>query len=335
MGELERMRRRGWLGFLLRPPQDPGPDSSEGAGAERSDAVGSGPGAEAAEAGAAGRPRRNAGRGPGFFRVREPLAPQWRILLSLLPFVAFSAWWVWATAGESPEMRRISPYALPSPGDIGEFLPSLWYDSALMRNILVSLARVGAGFAFAAAIALPLGVAMGSFTRIGATFSLVETVLGYLPIAAIVPLTMAWWHSGEEQKVGFLALATFAYLLPLIVRHVRKVDHQYLLAAYAQGATPWQVVSRVLVPIALPDMLNSLRLGLGVGWTYIVLCEVVKEGEGMGGVGNLILVFQRLGKMQGVYPTVVAIMLVGAFLDRACARLWAWFFPYRAGLEGE
>jgi len=249
--------------------------------------------------------------------------------------VAFAAWWVWATAGPSPEVRRISPYALPSPGDIGEFLPSLWYDSALMRNILVSLVRVGAGFALAAAIALPLGVAMGSFTRIGATFSLVETVLGYLPIAAIVPLTMAWWHSGEKQKVGFLALATFSYLLPLIVRHVRKVDHQYLLAAYAQGATPWQVVFRVLVPIALPDMLNSLRLGLGVGWTYIVLCEVIKEGEGMGGVGNLILVFQRLGKMEGVYPTVVAIMLVGALLDRACAKLWAWFFPYRIGLEGE
>jgi len=335
MGEPGRVRPRRWMRFLFRAPHGPAPGDEAGVRGQQGDAAA--PASASAPAGeGSGEPSPPAHRrGPRFFRVREPLAPQWRVLLSLLPFVVFVAWWVWATAGASPELRRISPYALPSPGDISEFLPSLWYDSALMRNILVSLVRVGAGFALAVAIALPLGVAMGSFTRVGATFSLVETVLGYLPIAAIVPLTMAWWHSGEKQKVGFLALATFAYLLPLIVRHVRKVDHQYLLAAYAQGATAWQVVFRVLVPIALPDILNSLRLGLGVGWTYIVLCEVIKEGEGMGGVGNLILVFQRLGKMQGVYPTVVAIMLVGALLDRACAKLWTWFFPYRAGLEAE
>lgn len=270
---------------------------------------------------------------PHFFRVREKLCGSWRLGLALIPLVVFMGWWLWATAGAEPEFRRISPTILPSPFEVVSSFSSLWFDSALMRNILLSLGRVLGGFALAMLIAVPLGVLMGAFSRIGATFSLVSTLLSYLPIPAIVPLTMAWWKTGEEQKIGFLALATFAYLLPLVVRHVSSVDHKYLLSAYAQGANPWQLVSRVLYPIAAPDIFNALRLCLGVGWTYIVLAEVIKAGEGLGGVGNLIMVFQRRGNMEQVYLTVLAIMLVGAVLDRTMAYFGKNLFPYRTAQQ--
>jgi NitT/TauT family transport system permease protein len=270
-----------------------------------------------------------------FFRIRERIHPALRLGLSLLPFVLFLVWWLWVTAGAEPELRRISPTILPSPAEVLSRLPSLWYDSALMRNILISFMRVLGGFAVAALIALPLGILMGAFARIGATFGLFATILSYLPIPAIVPLTMAWWKTGEEQKVGFLALATFAYLLPLVVRHINAVDHKYLLSAYAQGATVWQAMMRVIVPIALPDILNGLRLCLGIGWTYIVLAEVIKAGDSLGGVGNLIMVFQRRGSMEEIYLTVAAIMVVGALLDRSCARCAAWLFPYSAATTRE
>ena len=270
---------------------------------------------------------------PGLLRVREKLPAGWRFGLALLPLVLFLAWWLWATAGAQPELRRMSPTILPSPLEVIGRFPSLWFDSALMRNILLSLGRVLAGFAVAVIIAVPLGVLMASFSRIGATFSLVATLLSYLPIPAIVPLTMAWWHTGEEQKVGFLALATFAYLLPLVLRHVNAVDHKYLLSAQAQGATPWECVTRVLYPVAAPDIFNALRLCLGVGWTYIVLAEVIKAGEGLGGVGNLIMVFQRRGHMEEVYLTVAAIMLVGAILDRGMVYFSRLLYPSRTSVE--
>jgi NitT/TauT family transport system permease protein len=282
---------------------------------------------EPASAAQAPRPRRTPK--PGVLRIREHLPPLLRGALSLLPFVFFVVWWFWVTAGSVPELRHLSSRILPSPQEVVARCPALWFDSALMRNVLLSLGRVLAGFAVAALIALPLGVAMASFSRIGATFSLVATLLSYLPMPAIVPLTMAWWKTGEEQKVGFLALGTFAYLLPLVVRHVNAVDHKYLLSAYSQGASARQVVSRVLVPVALPGIFDALRLCLGVGWTYIVLAEVIKAGEGLGGVGNLIMVFQRFGRMEEVYLTVAAIMVVGAVLDRSCVWLSRWLFPYR------
>lgn len=273
-------------------------------------------------------------RGPGLLRVRDRVPKPLAIGLSLIPFLLAIGLWFWLTAGGPTESRRIQANVLPSPVEMFDEVASLWFDAALMRNILVSLTRVLAGFAVAAAVAVPLGILMGSFGRIGALFGLLATVLSYLPIAAIVPLTIAWWGTGEKQKVGFLALGTAAYLLPMVVRHIRSVDHQYVLSAYSQGASGWQVVNRVLVPIALPDIANALRLCLGVGWTYIVLAEVIKEWEGLGGVGNLITNFQRRGHIDHLYLTIAAILIVGALLDSGAARLIRWLFPYR-GTGGE
>jgi len=89
------------------------------------------------------------------------------------------------------------------------------------------------------------------------------------------------------------------------------------------------------VPIALPDILNAMRLCLGVGWTYIVLAEVISTGEGAAGVGNLIAVFQKRSHSDRIYLTIVAIMVVGALLDRGCARLSQALVPWRAAGEAE
>jgi len=271
-------------------------------------------------------PPRKRRRLSGLFRVRSRIHPIWGVL-GVLPFAALIGAWFWATAGSDP---RVPSTILPTPDEVVAGAPSLWHDGALMRNILLSLRRVLGGFGIAAGLALPLGIAMASFSRIGATFGLFCTAISYLPIIAIAPVTMAWWGIYEKQKMGFLALATFAYLLPLVVRHVNAVDHQYVLSAYAQGASAWQVVRRVLVPVALPDIVNALRLCLGIGWTYIVLAEMIGTSETLRGVGNLIEISRRRQHWDRVYLILVAIMVVGAVLDRLCVMLSRWLFPYRA-----
>jgi NitT/TauT family transport system permease protein len=265
---------------------------------------------------------------PGLLRIRESVRPTTRLVLSLLPFMIAAAWWVWVTSGGEPEFRHLAPTILPSPQEVAGQAHTLLTDGHLVENILVSLTRVLAGFAIAAVLAVPLGIMMGASGRINATFSLMMTILSYLPVPAIVPLTLAWWGSGEQQKIGFLALVTFAGLLPQIVRAVAAVDHKYVLSAYSQGATAQQVIARVLVPIAMPDLVNALRMCLGIGWTYILLVEVIRAGEGLGGVGNLIMVYHRLGHMPEVYLTVAAIIAVGAAMDRTCQALQRSSFPW-------
>lgn len=264
----------------------------------------------------------------GMFRIREPLVPILKPLLSLIPILMAGALWWYLTKGPSPEMRIVGPTILPSPSEVVLAFPSIWFDGALMRNIILSLCRVMSGFLIASAIALPLGVMMGACTRVSSTFSLVMTVLSYLPMPALVPLTMAWWGSGESQKIGFLALVTFSMLLPLVVRAIGRVDHKYILSAYSQGAGPWDVLKKVLIPIAAPEIYSGLRMCLGVGWAYIVLAEVIKASGDLGGVGNLIMVYHRLGHMSEVYLIVISIGIVGMALDRVCIILQRYLFPY-------
>ncbi len=328
--------RSPWFRLFVRPSvaakntREGLPLAVDAAGGPEADAASPPNPSDAAGAIAGFGPRRYPTRHARFFRVRERIGPLWRLLLGLAPPLALLGVWFWLTSGETVEARRVSILVLPSPVEVANALPSLWFDSALMRNILTSLGRVLGGFAIAAAIAVPLGLAMGSFSKVDATFSLVATMLSYLPIAAMVPLTIVWWGTGEAQKVGFLAVAGLAYLLPMVVRAVNKVDHGYVKSACSQGASAWQVASRVLVPISLPDIYNALRLCLGIGWTYIILAELIRSEGEFGGVGNLIQVAQRRQHMDKVYLTLVAIMVVGALLDRGCARVGKWLFACQA-----
>lgn len=264
-------------------------------------------------------------------RIRGQVNPILGLVLSTLPFVFLMIWWYFMTIGAEPELRRISPTILPSPHELYQELGNLFTTGRLGYNILVSLVRVMFGFGIAAVIALPLGVMMGACGKINATFNRMMTVLSFLPVPAIVPLTLSWWGSGEEQKIGFLALVTFAALLPAIYHSITKVEHRYLLSSYTQGASAWDAIRRVLLPIALPDIYTAMRTCLGVGWTYIVLVEVIKSGDEAGGVGNMIMVYHRRGFMPEVYLTVIAIMLIGALIDMVCRFGQKKLFPWQRG----
>lgn len=260
------------------------------------------------------------------FRLRAQISTPAGILLGAVPVaVTLVAWWA-LTAGASPEVRVISPVILPSPMEVAGSFHSLWFERALMRSVLYSLGRVGAGFALAAAFAVPLGILMGAYTPIRALFNPVSAVGGYLPIAALVPLTLSWFGVGENQKIVFLAVASFVYLLPAVVAAVDEVDEIYLKTAYTLGATSFQTVWKVLIPVALAKVYDALRLAFGVGWTYIILAEIVAADRGL---GNLIIVSQRRGPREHIYLVLIVIVLLAFATDRSLAWFGDQLFPYR------
>ena len=220
----------------------------------------------------------------------------------------------------------LSPTILPSPVEVVRSFPSLWFERALTRNVLVSLYRVLAGFAVGVAIAFPLGVMMGSFTKVKATFNPLAVLGAYLPIPALVPLTLSLLGTGEKQKIGFLALAFVIYLLPLIVAAVDDVDPIYLKTAYTLGATKWQAVSKVLLAISWHDVYQALRFGFGIGWSYILLAEMVDIGRGIGG---LIITSQRRGPREHIYLALLVIVALAFLTDKLWATLGKRLFPYR------
>lgn len=257
--------------------------------------------------------------------IRETIPGWMHWVLGVIPIALILGLW-WLVTGSGPaEERVMSPTILPSPLEVAQSFESLWFDRALTRNVVVSLTRVVFGFAVGVAIAFPLGVLMGGFTKVKATFSPLSVLGAYLPIPALVPLTLSLFGTGEKQKVAFLALAFVIYLLPLIVAAVDKVDSVYLKTAYTLGATRSQAVRKVLLAISWPEIYQSLRLGFGIGWSYILLAEMVDIGKGLGGI---IIMSQRRGPREHIYLVLLVIVALAFLTDKLWSLGGRYLFPY-------
>jgi ABC-type nitrate/sulfonate/bicarbonate transport system permease component len=277
-----------------------------------------------------------AGRAVGLrFALRAELPTwQWLLMGALGLGACFALWW-FVTWGDPPEERIISPSrGLSSPAETFREFHSLWFDRALTRNLLVTLRRLGLGFGLAALVGVPLGVLCGCFPRVQAFFQPLVLFGRNIPVAALIPLTISLFAIGELQKVMFIFIACVAFVVWDTTRAVEEVGSQYIDTAFTLGAGTWQTIGKVLLPLALPSVFNSLRLIFGLAFGYIMLAEVIKFGSEAGGLGDIINTSQRLGHREHVLLILLIIPIVALVIDRILFTIQAELFPYRYGGMG-
>ena len=266
------------------------------------------------------------------FALRKE-APQWQTWLcgALCIVLCIGVWW-FVTRGESEE-RILSYTILPSPSETLASFSSLWFDRALTRNLVATLWRVLLGFGLAAVIGIPVGVLCGCFSRINAFFSPLSVFGRNIPVAALIPLTFSLFGIGEFQKVMFIFIATVAFVLSDTARAIMDVSDQYIDTAYTLGASRWQTIMKVLVPLAMPSIFNSLRLLFGLAFGYIMLGELVTIGD-TGGLGHLINLSMRRGPREHILLVLIIIPLVALLIDRLLFWIQKELFPHRYGGTG-
>lgn len=261
--------------------------------------------------------------------------PLWQaVLMSLLCIALCGAIWWWLTSGEEAYQRVLSPTVLPSPRATFEDFPRLWFDMALTRNLVVSLRRVVLGFGLAALVGIPIGVLCGCFPRINAFF-VAPTAFGRnIPVAALIPLTFSLFGIGEFQKIMFIFIACVAFVIIDSANAIVEVDSRYVDTAYTLGANRRQIIMKVLVPLAMPNIFNSLRLLFGLAFGYIMLAELVKFGDESGGLGDIILKSQRRGYWTFILLVLMIIPLVALAIDRLLFWIQRQLFPAQYGGSG-
>jgi NitT/TauT family transport system permease protein len=293
--------------------------------------------------------------------VRDHI-PQWETaVLGLLSVVCCLGIWWFVTLG-APEERMVGPLVLPSPGETWDRLPELllgderptedaegrplpprgwselWHDfvseSALARNLYVTLRRLLLGFGLAIAVGVPLGVLAGCFARVHAFLQPVSIFGRNIPLAALVGVTFSLFGIGELQKVMFIFLACVAFVLSDTSEAIRRVESSYIDTALTLGARPWQVILKVLLPLALPSICNSLRLMFGLAFGYIMLAETIKFGSEAGGLGHLINTSIRRGLRENVFLVLLLIPLVALAIDQLLFGLQRQLFPHVYGGKG-
>jgi ABC-type nitrate/sulfonate/bicarbonate transport system permease component len=259
------------------------------------------------------------------FKLRETPSFKMSFVASSFTVLVFFMTWYFSTIG-SPENRMVSPAVIGSPSEVVNSFHSLWFDRALTRNVVISLQRLLEGFGLAALVGVPLGILCGAWPLLNSAMAPISVFLRNVPMSAILPLTLLWFGIGEEGKVMFIFMACVCFVMFDTVRSVSEVNEQYVQAARTLGASDLQILFKVLIPNAMPNIFGSLRLLFGLAFGYIVLAELVNLS---GGVGSLILVSQRQGPRDHVYLILVVIAILAYLIDCVLCSIQSYLFPYR------
>jgi len=241
-------------------------------------------------------------------KIRESVTQATARQLALAGVATFVAVWCGLTYGGL--MPRV---ILPSPTQVLRAFPYLHEEEALVRSAGYSLYRVTMGFALSGLVAIPLGLLMGTYPKVKHFLSPLVDPLRFLPISALVPLFLVWFGIEETMKIMLLFVGTFVYLLPLVVEAVENVDDVYLQTAATLGASRWQMVYHVLVPGSLPTIGEALRVMNGIGWTYVILAELVNPKYGL---GALITVAGKRGHVDWIFAGIIVILVIGVLTDQ-------------------
>lgn len=222
------------------------------------------------------------------FALRSPLPRGVSIALGFVaPSVVLGAWCLVSYGGFAP------PDFLPSPTEVVRGTLQLFLQYDLGGAVWVSTRRILIAFGLAAALALPLGVFMGSFEPVNRIFEPIMAPLRYMPISAFIPLLILWFGIYESEKIAFLFMGVFVYLLPVVVSAIRAVPEELVQTALTLGASRWQAVRTVLLPAALPEIFDSFRVMNAISWTYVILAEAVNPEHGLGYMVNLAYTHQK------------------------------------------
>jgi NitT/TauT family transport system permease protein len=252
------------------------------------------------------------------FRGRAPPAVEAAVGI-FTAAVLVAIWELAARAG------WVAPQFLPSPSRVVQALWRMATAEGLLWHAAISTMRVWGAFLLAAAMAIPIGILMSSYRIIGAALEPTIDFIRYLPVPALVPLSIIWFGVGENTKIFLLWLGTFFQLVLLVADDMRRVPHEYVEIAFTLGAKPRRVLTDVALRAMGPSLVDNLRITLGWCWTYLIIAEIVAADSGLGFV---IWSARRYVKTPEVMAGVVAIGVIGLVTDQLLRILHRRMFRY-------
>jgi NitT/TauT family transport system permease protein len=242
------------------------------------------------------------------------------VMLGTLSFLIVIALW-WAAAG----LELLPPQYLPGPNKVVIRLYDLLVKYGFIGDIGISIFRVWTAFLISALMAVPLGIMMSSYPIVnGMSQSLIDFIR-YLPVPALVPLTIIWLGIGESSKIALLWLGTFFQLVLLVADDARRVPREYIEIGLTTGAKPRQILRSIVLPAMMPSMVDNLRITLGWCWTYLIIAEIVAADSG---IGYVIMSARRYVKTDEVMAGILAIGVIGLATDQAIRWLHRRWFAY-------
>jgi NitT/TauT family transport system permease protein len=183
----------------------------------------------------------------------------------------------------------------------------------LSEHIQMSLTRVIVGFSVAAATAIPLGIVIGRYQLANSILGPVVEAMRPIPPIAWIPLAILLFRTNMlGAQVFIIWVGAFFPILINTTTGVKRTEPVHIDAAKTFGASERQILSKIVVPSAGPEVFAGLRIGFGIGWMCLVAAEMIGGGLGL---GYLVLIMQQVGRTGAVIASMLLIGLIGFLIS--------------------
>jgi taurine transport system permease protein len=232
----------------------------------------------------------------------------WLSVLSIAGIIF--VWWLFTTMG------WVKPLFLPSPQAVLYKFINVWQNgftnTPFLEHVGISAARVFGAFLLACLVGIPLGIAMGMSPFVRGIFDPPLEFYRPIPPLAYLPLIIIWFGIGETSKVLLIFLSVLAPVALGARSGVKSAAIEQIHAAYSFGANRWQVMTQVILPSALPEILTAMRIGIGFGWTTLVAAEMVAATKGL---GYMVLTASQFLQTSTVIMGIIVIAIIAYSFD--------------------
>ena len=201
---------------------------------------------------------------------------------------------------------------VPPPSRVFSTLVELAQSGELLCHIVATLTRVALGFALGVVAGTVLGAISGYWALARRLLDPTIQALRAIPSLAWVPLFILWLGIFETSKVALIAVGVFFPVYLGVLGAILSVDRKIVEVGRAFRLSGPAMIRRILLPAVLPAYVVALRVGLGLGWMFVVAAELMGASEGL---GYLLVDGQQLGKPAQILAAIVVFAILGKVTD--------------------
>jgi NitT/TauT family transport system permease protein len=229
-------------------------------------------------------------------------------LIRFVPLLLIALLWEIA-----PRVGLVSSLALPPLSAVLSAWVELLRDGDLLTNGASSLYRAGAGLALAIVVGAALGVLMAWWRPVNALMGPLVELFYPMPKSALIPVTVLWLGFGDGSKILLIFLGC---MLPVTIgafNGARGSERVLVWSARSMGASRLRVLWDVVLPSAMPELLNGIRTAIALAFILLVSSELIEAQKGL---GYLIGFLGSNGSYEGMFAVVLTVALLGFTADR-------------------
>lgn len=213
-------------------------------------------------------------------------------------------------------MGWVDPVILPSPQVMYRttinFITSGYSNTPGWRHVGASVMRTFAGLGGGILFGIPVGLLIGYYRPINAIFGPIFSFIRPVPPIAFIPLVILYFGIGEFPKILLIGLAAFLYVVLNTSNGVRAIPIDLIRAALNLGARPHQMIARVILPAALPQIMTGIKTATALSWAIVVAAELVAAQAGL---GYMIMDASTFFRVPYVYLGIIIIGVIGIALE--------------------